>query len=256
MPPRFYCPLPLHSGQTLDLPAAVVRHVQVLRLQPGRRITLFQGQCDPLARLVGGEFDAEIVDMQRQRASVRVGAHRALEREAARSVHLLVASIAHERMDWLVEKATELGAARITVVHAQRSVQRLEGARAQKKRAHWQAIAAAACEQCGRNRLPVVQGPLCLDALWQHLPPAGQRLLLSLADGAQTLGHALRGDMPYADTPLTLLCGPEGGWSAAEEAQACAQGFVPTSLGPRTLRAETAPLAALATALLCAGTGS
>jgi len=246
--PRFYCPLPLRCGELLELPAAVVRHVQVRRLQPGQHITLFQGTCAPQAGLHGGEFDAEIVAMQRQRASVRVGPHHAVEREAARSVHMLAASIASERMDWLVEKATELGVARMTVVQAGRSAQRLTAQRAEKKRARWHAIAAAACEQCGRNRLPALHGPIALqDSLPAREDATGQRLLLSLAADAQAIAACLHGG---AHAPLMLLCGPEGGWSKDEEALIRARGFAPVSLGPRTLRAETAPLAALAL-LLC-----
>ena len=233
--PRFHCPLPLASGQRLALPAGPARHVQVLRLQPGDALTLFNGE--------GGEFEARVTRMGRSEVEVELGAHQALEREAARAVHLLCGITANERMDWLVEKATELGAASLTPLLAERSVLKLKGERADKKRVHWQGVAVAAAEQCGRNRVPPVHEALALaDWLAQSRPQAtGLRCLLSLADGARPLAQVATGT-----EPLWLLSGPEGGLSPAEEAQALAAGFVPVTLGPRVLRAETAPLAALA----------
>lgn len=143
--PRFHCPALLATGAELDLPPGAARHVQVLRLQPGDTITLFHGgqaESDP-----GGEFDATILKMGRSDVRVVVGAHHATEREAPRAVHLLAGITANERMDWLVEKATELGVASITPLVAERSVLKLKGERAEKKIAHWQAVAVAACEQ-------------------------------------------------------------------------------------------------------------
>ena len=233
--PRFHCPLPLASGQRLALPAGPARHVQVLRLQPGDALTLFNGE--------GGEFEARVTRMGRSEVEVELGTHQALEREAARAVHLLCGITANERMDWLVEKATELGAASLTPLLAERSVLKLKGERADKKRAHWQGVAVAAAEQCGRNRVPPVHEALTLaDWLAQSRPQATDlRCVLSLADGARPLAQVATGTQP-----LWLLSGPEGGLSPAEEAQALAAGFVPVTLGPRVLRAETAPLAALA----------
>jgi 16S rRNA (uracil1498-N3)-methyltransferase len=148
---------------------------------------------------------------------------------------------ANERMDWLVEKATELGVASITPLLAERSVLKLKGERADKKRAHWKAVAVAACEQCGRNRVPTLHPAQTL-ADWLQAPPQdGQRLLLSLRPGTQPLRAAAPGH-----TGLVFLSGPEGGLSSAEEDLALAHGFAPVTLGPRVLRAETAPLAALA----------
>ncbi len=231
--PRFHCPLPLATGDSLELPANAARHVQVLRLQPGAGVTLFNGE--------GGEFEATVQQMGRSHVRVQVGAHHAVEREAPRAVHLLVGMPANERMDWLVEKATELGVASIQPIVAERSVLKLKGERAEKKRAHWQGIAVAACEQCGRNRVPAVYEALGLQE-WLALGQAqGQRMVLSLQPGAQPLFHAAPGD-----GPVTLLSGPEGGLSPAEEQAALAAGFVPVNLGPRVLRSETAPLAVLA----------
>ena len=236
--PRFHCPLPLAPGDSIALPPNAARHAQVLRLQPGAAVTLFN--CE------GGEFDATVQQMGRSSVQVQVGAHHALEREATRAVHLVVGMPANERMDWLVEKATELGVASIQPVLAERSVLKLKGERADKKRAHWQGIAIAACEQCGRNRVPQVHEAVALQA-WlasvraKPVEATGSRLLLSLVPGAQPLSQAAAGT-----GPVTLLSGPEGGLSLVEEQAALAAGFVAVNLGPRVLRAETAPLAVLA----------
>jgi 16S rRNA (uracil1498-N3)-methyltransferase len=240
--PRFHCPLPLATGTVLDLPEGAARHAQVLRLQPGSAVTLFDG--------LGGEYAATVERMGRRDVTVRVGAHQALEREAPRAVHLVVGMPANERMEWLVEKAAELGAASIQPLVAQRSVLKLSGERALKKRAHWQAIVVAACEQCGRNQVPVVHAAVALEgwlATVRAEPPQtrlsarGECRVLSLQPGAKPLALA----MPSSG-PVTLLSGPEGGLNAAEEQAALDAGFVALSLGPRVLRAETAPLAVLA----------
>lgn len=232
--PRFFCDAPLQTGQTLSLPEAAARHVQVLRHQPGQTITLFNG--------LGGEWQATIDKMGRQDVVVTLQSHEPVEREATRAVHLAVGMPANERMDWWVEKATELGATSLQPLLAERSVVRLQGERAEKKRGHWQGIAIAACEQCGRNRVPPV-GEIMGVAPWLRQPRTGLGLLLCLRPGAQPLVQALQS---HGTGPVTLLSGPEGGLSPAEEDAAIAQGFVPVTLGPRTLRAETAPLAALA----------
>ncbi|MES3002836.1 MAG: 16S rRNA (uracil(1498)-N(3))-methyltransferase [Pseudomonadota bacterium] len=231
--PRFHCPLPLAPGHSVQLPPGATRHVQVLRLQPGAGIVLFNGE--------GGEFDAVVERIGRSEVSVIVTAHRVVEREAAREVHLAVGVPANERMDWLVEKATELGVAGIQPLTTQRSVVRLEGERAEKKRAHWEAIAIAACEQCGRNRIPAIQPVAMVDAWLQKRPAMQSGMLLSLAIGAAHLRDAVQGE-----GAVVFLSGPEGGLSPQEEEAARAAGFAPVSLGARVLRAETAALAALA----------
>ena len=231
--PRFHCPAPLATGQALSLPPGAARHVQVLRLQPGAVITLFNGE--------GGEFEATVTRMGRSDVDVEVGAHHAIEREAPRAIHLLAGITANERMDWLVEKATELGVASITPLLAERSVLRLKGERADKKQAHWQGVAVAAAEQCGRNRVPVVHAAVTLGD-WLVRPSAdGLRCVLSLSPGTRSLSAAAVGA-----EPLVVLSGPEGGLSPSEEALALSSGFVPVTLGSRVLRAETAPLAVLA----------
>ena len=243
--PRLYCATPLNAGAEIDLPEGAARHVQVLRLQPGDSLTLFDGQ--------GGQWQATVLTMGRSRVQVRVDAHQALEREAARLVWLAVGMPANERMDWLVEKATEIGVAGIVPLHTAHGVLRLQGERAQKKQTHWQAVAQAACEQCGRNRLPEVL-PVQDIARWLAAPvPAGMAAepltcVLSLADGTRPLAEVLAGVAP--GRPVLFLSGAEGGLAPAEDAQARAAGFVPVTLGPRILRAETAALAALTLAAL------
>ena len=236
--PRFHCPVDLATGVDIELPAGAARHVQVLRLQPGDAITLFGDSA-------GGEWSASVTHMGRSSVRVQATAHHAIEREAPRAIHLLAGITANERMDWLVEKATELGAASLTPLLAERSVLKLKGERADKKFAHWQAVAVAACEQCGRNRVPLIHPAHSLaDWLAAH-PAAGAaqttRLLLSLRPGTQPLHAAATGS-----GAVLFLSGPEGGLSAAEEDLALAHGFAPVTLGARVLRAETAPLAALA----------
>jgi 16S rRNA (uracil1498-N3)-methyltransferase len=236
---RFYCPLPLVSGQVVDLPPTAARHVQVLRMQPGHTLTLFNGQ--------GGQFSAEVQHMGRSEVRVVVGEHRDVECEAAVQVHLAVGMPANERMDWLVEKATELGVHRITPLMTERSVVRLTGERAEKKQAHWQAVAASASEQCGRNRVPVIDMPERLDA-WLARQSAQTDVLhgvLSLHASTQSLNIMREGATDSAKS-WVLLNGPEGGLTDAEDAAARAKGFAALSLGERVLRAETAALGALA----------
>ena len=231
--PRFHCAVPLQAGLALALPPGAARHVQVLRMQPGEALTLFDGR--------GGEYAAVVERMGRSDVTVNVGAHDPVEREAPHAVHLALGMPANDRMDWLVEKATELGVASIQPLMTAHGVLRLAGERAEKKRAHWEAIAIAACEQCGRNRVPQIH-PVRAYADWigeADQDGGMQRIVLSLVPGTQPLV-----DLPAASA-CQVLSGPEGGLSADEEGRALAQGFLPARLGPRVLRAETAALAAL-----------
>ena len=241
MSARFHADVALAPSIELSLPAHAARHVQVLRMQPGDRITLFNGQGDGQPGSEG-EFVATVTRMGRSEVGVTVGSYTATARETPRAVHLLVGMPANERMDWLVEKATELGVASIQPLMTERSVLRLKADRADKKLAHWQGIAVAACEQCGRNRVPLLHEVTTLaDWLRSHAANAlGERLLLSLQPGTRPLAEAGAGH-----GVLTFLSGPEGGLSPAEEAVALAVGFSAVTLGPRVLRAETAPLAVL-----------
>jgi 16S rRNA (uracil1498-N3)-methyltransferase len=249
--PRFYCAQALQTGVSIALPATAARHVQVLRMQPGQTITLFNGG--------GGEFQAVIEHMGRQDVRVVVGAHQAIAREAHHQVHLAVVMPANDRMDWLMEKATELGVQRITPLISQHSVLRLQGERAEKKLAHWQAVAISACEQCGRNTLPEVE-PLQNLSTWlqsdcvanllntQDGPSATQAAVLSLHPSTQSLREW---STEHQSTSWLLLNGPEGGLNDDEDAMARAKGFAAVNLGNRVLRAETAALAALAYLNLC-----
>ena len=234
--PRIHCEFPLRPGPGLALPAGAARHVQVLRLQPGDALTLFDGQ--------GGEYQARVERMGRSEVVVDVQQHSAIERESPLPVHLALGMPANERMDWLVEKATELGMASLQPLVTERTVLRLNGERALKKQAHWQAIAIAACEQCGRNRVPTVHEPLALPD-WLKARTITPGWLLSLVKGSVAPLLRLAQQRASLAGGLTLLSGPEGGLSANEERLALAAGFAPVSLGPRVLRAETAPLAVL-----------
>jgi 16S rRNA (uracil1498-N3)-methyltransferase len=247
MSARFYAAMPLAEGASVLLPDGAARHVQVLRMQPGQEITLFNGE--------GGQWQASITRMGRSEVEVLVGTHQATEREPARAVHLAAGMPANERMDWLVEKAAELGAASVQPLQTSRSVLRLSGERATKKQGHWQSVAVAACEQCGGNRVPRVAPVSELGAWLKALPvaPAGDaplRYLLSLAEGTQALAMVLKNEA--ASRAVLFLSGPEGGLSAEEDELARSLGFVPVTLGPRILRAETAALAALVASLATA----
>jgi 16S rRNA (uracil1498-N3)-methyltransferase len=186
--------------------------------------------------------------MTRRGVQVRALAHEAVERELPLAVTLALAMPAGERMDFVVEKATELGAAALQPLVSQRSVLRLSGERADKRRAHWQAIARAACEQCGRNRVPVVQAPLDL-AAWLHTlgEPAAHQLRWQLGwRDAIDWPTASTAAAVAAATSVLVLSGPEGGLTDDEQALAARSGFVTVGLGARVLRADTAPLAVMA----------
>lgn len=238
-PPRFHVDLPLAPGLVAALPSAAARHVQVLRLQPGDALTLFDGR--------GQDWSAEVIGMGRSEVQVRVAEAFDVPRELPRPVTLAVGMPANDRMDWLVEKAVELGAAAVQPLVCERSVLRLHGERAERKRTHWQAVASSAAEQCGRAVVPSVLEVQSL-GVWCATQASGTcpRVLLSLQSGATPLADLLSSPGAEKATGLTLLSGPEGGLSPAEEAAARAAGFAAATLGARILRAETAPLAALA----------
>jgi 16S rRNA (uracil1498-N3)-methyltransferase len=232
--PRLFVPGPIAAG-VVALGEAATRHAQVLRLQPGDALRLFDGR--------GGEWRARLHAMGKREASAEAIEHDAAERELPVAVTLALAMPAGDRMDFVVEKATELGAAAIQPLTSERSVLRLAGERADKRRAHWRSIAIAACEQCGRNRVPEIGAPRALGEWLAALPPsAGTRCLLAWRDAAPWTSAT--------EGPVLVLSGPEGGFTDAEEDAARARGFVPTSLGARVLRADTAPLAALASIAL------
>ena len=229
MVPRFYVADALRAGGVLTLSEDAAHHaIRVLRLREGDDVTLFNGR--------GGEFAARIASIQRLRMLVDVLQHRAVEREAPLRVTLVQGVSSGERMDFTVRKAVELGVAEVHPVLAAASVARPKGERAAARHEHWQRIAIAACEQCGRNRIPTV---LPLVPLADYRAGAGVKLLLSPASELSLSKAGLRGE------EFVLAAGPEAGFNAEEEAALVEQGFLPLRLGPRVLRTETAALAAL-----------
>ena len=225
MRPRVYVEQPLAAGLEIGLPDAARHHARVLRLRPGELITLFDGR--------GGEWEAELIG--RNRASVRTFS--AVERESPLAVTLVQGVSSGERMDYTIQKAVELGVAAIQPVLTRKGVVRLAGERAQSRLEHWRRVAASACEQCGRNRIPPVQ-PIQDLAAYLRSPGGAPRLLLSAE------GRSLRTLAPSG--AATIAAGPEAGFSPEERTALELAGFVKTSLGPRVLRTETAALAALA----------
>jgi 16S rRNA (uracil1498-N3)-methyltransferase len=232
--PRFYCPLPLVPGIQVDLPEAVAHHLHVVRQQAGDTLTLFNGE--------GGQYSATLQEVGKRRASARIDAYDAVDVELGYAITLAQALPEASKMDWIIEKAVELGVAAVTPLAAQRCVTRLSGERLDKRHAHWQAIIVAASEQSGRNRLATL-APLEDVSKWLARPSAAPRILLS-PRGTRTLA-AWAGAHPAQD--VVLMVGPEGGFSPAEEDAAIAAGALPLTMGPRVLRTETAALAAAAT---------
>lgn len=232
---RVHVPGPLASGATIALPPQAGAHVaRVLRLVVGDELTLFDGR--------GGEWQARITGVRGKAVEATVGAHLAVERESPLQVTLLQALARGEKMDWVLQKATELGVARIVPVATERSVVQLDGERADRRIAHWQGVVAAACEQCGRNRLPEILPPARLEAA---CAASAATLKLLLAPGATASLAAVAASATRAANGLALLIGPEGGLADAEQAVAMRAGFQPVSFGPRVLRTETASIAAL-----------
>jgi 16S rRNA (uracil1498-N3)-methyltransferase len=237
---RFFADEALRAGGTAVLPEDAAHHaVHVLRLRAGEEVTLFNGR--------GGEYAGRIAAIERLRVTVDLLEQRALERESPLAVTLVQGVSSSEKMDFTVQKATELGVAALQPVIAARSTGRIAGERAAHKRAHWQRVAIAACEQCGRNRVPQVLAPLPL-AEYCRSTLAGPGLLLS---PAAQLG--LRDAAARLQSTVALAAGPEAGFTGAEEALLAEAGFVPVRLGPRVLRTETAALAALAALNALAG---
>jgi 16S rRNA (uracil1498-N3)-methyltransferase len=232
--PRFYCPAPLAVGAIVTLPEAVAHHIQVLRLAPGQIVTLFNGD--------GGEYSATLDNIAKRSVSAEVKAHHPREVELPFAVTLAQALPEAAKMDWIVEKAVELGASGIVPLAAQRCVVRLSAERAEKRLAHWQGIIVAASEQSGRNRLAQL-GQLQDYKQWITQQDMHKRIILS-PRGNQSLADWARHHGPQA---VTLVVGPEGGLSEDEENAALAHGALALGMGPRILRTETAGLAALAT---------
>ena len=236
--PRFYLDAALRAGTSVVLPEDSAHHaVHVLRIRTGEDVVLFNGR--------GGEFAARVASIQRLKVLVDVLEHRALERESPLRMVLVQGVSAGERMDFTVRKAVELGVAEIRPVLAAASVARPKGERAAARQAHWQKIAVAACEQCGRNRVPVVH-PM-VDAAAYEDASAGKKILLA-PQAELRFSQACKGGSDF-----TVAAGPEAGFNGQEEAALLDAGFVPARIGPRVLRTETAGLAALAALSALAG---
>ena len=230
---RVYVEPPVTPGKPLIVEGSAANHItRVLRLRNGDALTVFDG--------TGGEFDARIVEFRKESVLVSVDEHRTLDRESPLSLTLAQGISRGERMDWIIQKATELGASRIAPVFTKRSVVRLDEKQAERKLQHWRAIAIAACEQCGRNRIPELPAPVdVFELLAAPGTPGHTRLLLSPS------GDLRIDDLKDVGKGITVLIGPEGGLEDAEHDVAIRAGFRPVRLGPRILRTETAAIAAL-----------
>jgi 16S rRNA (uracil1498-N3)-methyltransferase len=231
--PRFYCNQPLDIGMLIELPEAIAHHLQVLRERSGSVICLFNGQ--------GGEYSAVLTDIDRKRARAEVKTFSAREAEPNHGLMLAQGLPEGSKMDWIIEKAVELGATAIQPLSCTRSVMRLSEERAAKKIVHWQGVIIAAAEQCGRNRLTTLSAPIGFNP-WVAQRDMHQRILLS-PRATQSLPEWAR---HHAAQAVTLMVGPEGGFSAEEEDAAIKHGALCLSLGTRVLRTETAGLAAIA----------
>lgn len=231
--PRFFSPSTLTIGATVALPDNVAHHVHVLRLCVGDNISLFNGS--------GGEYVATLIQIEKKHVAAEIKAFSPRDAELPYAITLAQALPEASKMDWIIEKAVELGAAGIQPLAAQRCVVRLAAERAEKKRAHWQGILVSATEQCGRTRVPHL-AELSGFADWITQQNLHRRILLS-PRAEQPLSDWARHHPPQA---VTLLVGPEGGFTEAEETMAKSQGVLALSMGPRVLRTETAGLAALA----------
>lgn len=227
---RFHFPTPVPHAGEIELPESVAHHaVRVLRLGDGDPLVLFDG--------AGGEVEARLV-LRGRTAFAALGGYREPQRESPLRLVLVQALATGDKMDWIVQKAVELGVSAIQPIQAERSVLRLAGERADKRRAHWQQVAVSACEQSGRNRVPEVAAPLPL-AQWLGRESAAVRYVL--APG----GESVLGAGPAPTVEVHLMIGPEGGWTESELAACRADGCIAVGLGPRVLRTETAGLAAI-----------
>lgn len=231
---RIYFPDAIPDHGSCLLPAAKAHHVlHVLRLAPGATVELFDGH--------GTVYDAVIMEMTRSAVKVRVSGSRIEDRESPLQVKLAQAVSSGERMDYTIQKAVELGVTAVQPLLTERCVVRLSGERAAKRISHWQGVVAAACEQCGRNRVPEVRPLLTLHDWLVHQTGSNDlRLLLE-----PTARDTLR-ELPRPVEAVTVLAGPEGGLTMAEADDAGRTGFRPLRLGPRVLRTETAAVALLA----------
>ncbi len=246
---RVYSADPLAAHSELELGRAASAHVlRVLRLRAGDALTLFDGR--------GGEYPARLAHTGRATAVVELGAHVPVERESPLAITLLQSLVRGEKMDFIVQKGTELGVTRIVPVAVGRSVARVAEEREDRKLEHWRAVAASACEQCGRNRLPQIDAPVDLPAALALSAPLEMRVLLS-PEAPDTLSGVVRahgtGGTGTPCRSIALLIGPEGGLEGGETAAAARLGFRAARFGPRVLRTETAAVAAITALQVMAG---
>ena len=230
---RVYVETPVSIGKRLTVEGSAANHImRVLRLRSGDALTVFDGS--------GAEFGARIEEFRKDAVIVSVDEHRTVDRESPLSLTLAQGISRGERMDWIIQKATELGATRIVPVFTKRSVVRLDDKQAKRKLQHWRAITIAACEQCGRNRLPDLVTPVdFFDVLPETFTPNSTRILLS------PYAEQRIDDLRELQGGVTVLIGPEGGLDEVEQETAIAAGFKSVRMGPRVLRTETAAIAAL-----------
>ncbi len=230
---RAYVEGPLAIGARVALPEGAAAHLlRALRLDVGDGCVLFNGD--------GHDYDARVVAAGKRGGEVEVLAARAVDVESPLRIILLQGVARGEKMDWILQKATELGVAAFVPVNSERSEVRLDAARTAKRLAHWQGVVASACGQCGRARLPAVATPAGLQDACASLP--ADALRLTLDPGAVAGVHALAAP---ASATVVVAIGPEGGWSPRDREQLVAAGFNGVRLGPRILRTETAGIAAV-----------
>ena len=229
--PRIYTPLPLALNQAINLDDQAVTHlVRVLRMNDGDELRLFNGD--------GKEYAATLSVLSKKSASALPTSILKEDAELPLALHLGQVMSKGDRMDFTIQKATELGISEITPLTSERCEVRLKGDRMEKKLEHWQKVAISACEQSGRNRIPVIHPPQTL-AAWAQSVEAERKLLLHPHNQ-----RPLENDQ-NAPASLALLVGPEGGFSDAEVSTCEQHGFDGLLLGPRILRTETAALTAL-----------
>ncbi|ARQ44926.1 16S rRNA (uracil(1498)-N(3))-methyltransferase [Oxalobacter formigenes] len=229
---RLFCDFPLVVGTNIDLPKETSRHIQVLRLTEGNEIVLFNGE--------GGEYSARIISLDRTKTNVKILSRHDREVELPYDITLAQALPEAGKMDWIIEKAVELGAAGIQPLAAQRSVVRLNADRAEKRLARWQTIVTAASEQCGRNTLMEISEPVAFNTFIDN--SGGCLRVMFTPRATETLSGWARKQAPQA---ITIMIGPEGGFSPEEEELAIQNGVIPLSMGSRILRTETAGMAAI-----------
>ena len=233
--PRFYCSPPLHASAKFELPQAAAHHAsRVLRLRVNDEVRVFDG--------AGNELHGRICEIEGKRVVLEKLQDCTVSRESPLNIILVQALCSSEKMDWVIQKATELGATEIQPVQTQRSMTKLVGERAEKRTQHWHAVTIAACEQCGRNMLPKVHAPLEFSSWMATMGDASGSKFILLPEAVTTL-H----EQPKPQGKATLLIGPEGGFSAEEVQIARQAGFISIRLGTRLLRTETAAVAGIAT---------